>query len=83
MTLCGVVRAVCVLHIVLSVACISVHGNVPSRGDAMAEAHMCIGEEGAHRTMTSSVTGHLSLLRHQSMPSCAEIVPPSHIALPC
>lgn len=76
MTLCGVVRAVCVLHTVLSVACISVHGNVPSRGDAMAEAHVCIGEEGAHRMMTSSVTGHLSLLRHQFMPSCAEIVPP-------
>lgn len=44
--------------------------------DAMAEAHMCIGEEEAHRMMTSSVTGHLSLLRHQFMPSCAEIVPP-------
>ena len=76
MTLCGVVRAVCVLHIVLSVACISVHGNVPARGDAMAEAHMCIEEKGAHRMMTSSVTGRLSLLRHQFMPSCAEIVPP-------
>lgn len=69
---------------VLGVVCISVHGilMVPSRRDAMAEAERGIGEEGAHRMMTSSATGQLSLLRPQFMPFYREIAPPSMLS-PC